>query len=510
MEINLFTLLASLPILLILILMLALRWNAARAGVAGWLCAIIVAIWGFGSGARLLGYAHAKALLLTLDVLLIIWNAFLLYRVTDEAGTIRMLSELIPKITVDRGMQALLVGWAFASFLQGVGGFGVPTAVTAPLMVGLGFHPVTAVAIPSIGHAWSVTFGSLASSFQALQSATDFAWQDLAPASAAFLACACLACGLAVAHLAGGWSSIRRHGVRILVMAAAMGGSQYLLATIGLWSIAGLGGSTAGLAAGLLLASSPKGERDKQPLWKPDRNLVLTLSGYVALVVITLIIQIPAIYERLDLLAIRVAFPALSTNLGFTTPAGYGRQIYLLRHAGSILAYSSALTYWLYCRTGLLERGSGRKIILSTVKRMTPSSFGILMLVSMAVTMSHAGMTEALASGIAASVGGLYPFVSPWIGALGAFMTGSNTNSNVVFAQLQLRTAQVIGLSAPIILAAQTAGGALGSVIAPAKIIVGSLTAGLEGQEGHVLRRMSVYTILLVSLISILAWISLV
>ena len=88
-------------------------------------------------------------------------------------------------------------------------------------------------------------------------------------------------------------------------------------------------------------------------------------------------------------------------------------------------------------------------------------------------------------------------------------MTGSNTNSNVVFAQLQLRTAQVIGLSAPIILAAQTAGGALGSVIAPAKIIVGAATAGLKGQEGHVLRRMSVYTLLLVSLMGMLTWLSL-
>jgi L-lactate permease len=69
------TLLASLPILLVLILMLALRWNAARAGLAGWLCAMIIAIWGFGAGFQLLGYAHLKALLLTLDVLLIIWCA---------------------------------------------------------------------------------------------------------------------------------------------------------------------------------------------------------------------------------------------------------------------------------------------------------------------------------------------------------------------------------------------------------------------------------------------------
>lgn len=488
--------------------MLVLRWNAVRAGVAGWLCALCIASWGFGAGAQLIGYAHAKALLLSLDVLWIIWNAFLLYRVTDEAGGIRMLSEVIPRITADRGMQALLIGWAFASFLQGVGGFGVPAAVTAPLLVGLGFHPIVAVAIPSVGHAWSVTFGSLASSFQALQSATDIAWQDLAPASAAFLAWTCLACGLAVAHLAGGWAAMRRHALPIIVMAAAMGGSQYFLATHGMWAIAGLGGGSVGLAVGLLFASTRKWRGEITSSWKLDRNLALALSGYVALVVITLIIQIPAIYERLGLFVIRAAFPALTTGLGFTTPAGYGRQIFILRHAGSILAYSSVITYWLYRRAGVLKHGSGRKILGSMLQPMASSSFGIMMLVCMAVVMNHAGMTEALASGIAASVGTFYPFVSPWIGALGAFMTGSNTNSNVVFAQLQLRTAQVLGFSAPIILAAQTAGGALGSVIAPAKIIVGSLTAGLEGKEGHVLRRMSIYTLLLVSLIGFLAWIA--
>jgi lactate permease len=500
------TFIASIPILVILVLMLAFRWNAARAGVAGWVAALVLSILVFGAGPILLGYAHLKSLLLSLDVLWIIWNAFLLYRITDQAGAIDLLSHAIPHITRERGMQALLIGWAFASFLQGVGGFGVPSAVTAPILVGLGFHPITAVAVPSIGHAWSVTFGSLASSFQALQSASDLPWQVLAPASAAFLGLACLACGVVVAHLAGGWQAIRRHLLVILVMALAMGGSQYLLAVGGMWTIAGLGGGSAGLAAGLLLA---RRNNETGSAWRPDRELFLALSGYIALVLITLILRTPAVFNRLEGLVLRIYFPALTTRLGFTTAAGYGRQIYFLRHAGSILAYTSLFTFWLYRRTGSLKPGSGRKIIRGTIQRMLPSSFGILMLVSMSVVMNHAGMTDALAGGIAAGVGFFYPAMAPFIGALGAFMTGSNTNSNVVFTQLQLRTAQVIGLSAPIILAAQTAGGALGSVIAPAKIILGSATAGLKGQEGDILRHMSLYTLILVGLIGMITWLSL-
>jgi lactate permease len=500
-------LLAAAPILLILALMIGLRWGAVRAGPAAWAAANLIAYLAFGASFRLLALAQAKALFLTLDVLLIVWNAYLLYRVTDEGGAIRIFAEWVPKLTHDRGMQALLIGWAFASFLQGVGGFGVPTAVTAPLLIGLGFQPITAVAIPSVGHAWSVTFGSLASSFQALQSATNLPWDLLASPSALLLGFACLVCGLGVSHLADGWRSIRNHFFAILILAIAMGGAQYMLAVSGMWSIAGLGGGMAGLAVGLvlILRKRPAAGGEREPVF--DRQLALALSGYAALVVITLLVQLPWINELLGAIVIRASFPALTTSLGYTTPPGYGRQIVLLRHAGAILAYSSTVAYLLYRRAGALEPGAWRRILGNTTRRMLPSSFGILMLVSMAVIMSHAGMTDELASGIASAVGGAFPLVSSWIGALGAFMTGSNTNSNVVFAQLQLRTAQLLNLSIPFILAAQTAGGALGSVIAPAKIIVGTATGGLSGQEGKVLRRMLPYTLLLIGTMSLLTFI---
>jgi lactate permease len=123
----------------------------------------------------------------------------------------------------------------------------------------------------------------------------------------------------------------------------------------------------------------------------------------------------------------------------------------------------------------------------------------------MAIIMAHAGMTDALAHGLAEGMGAVFPAVSPWIGALGAFMTGSNTNSNVVFAALQLRTAELLGYTAAVILAAQTAGGAIGSIIAPTKVVVGASTAGMAGREGEVMRKLLLYTGLLVLLISLLA-----
>jgi lactate permease len=129
-------------------------------------------------------------------------------------------------------------------------------------------------------------------------------------------------------------------------------------------------------------------------------------------------------------------------------------------------------------------------------------------MIAMALIMEHVGMTELLARGLAQGTGAWFPWFSPWIGAIGAFMTGSNTNSNVVFGALQLQTARLLGLPISLILAAQTAGAALASVAAPAKVVVGASTAGMAGKEGEVMRKLALYTLLLVLLISLLAGVS--
>ncbi|GAB4531578.1 MAG: L-lactate permease [Anaerolineales bacterium] len=499
-------LLAFLPIAVILLLMVGYRWGASRAGAAGYLTALLAAAVFFGAGPRLLAYAHAKALLLTLDVLLIIWSAFLLFRVADEAGAIRVIGDALPHLTADRGMQSLLIGWVFASFLQGVGGFGVPVAVIAPIMVGLGFSPLAAVVIPSLGHSWAVTFGSLGSSFNALMAATDLPFNVLAPDAALFLGIAGIAVGLMVLHAAEGWGAVRRLALPAVLLGAVMAAGQYLAATAGLWNVGAFIGSLAGLLVAIPLARRYRGQMGDNG-HMDTRRVLIALSGYAGLVAITLGVQlIPGIHDALGKVGVlRILFPEVATAQGFVTPAGPGRTICFLRHAGAILGVSSLLAFLIYRQAGWYQPGAGKRIVTGTVQRVMSSSVGIAAMVAMAVVMQHAGMTDALARGLADSVGRAYPAIAPWIGALGAFMTGSNTNSNVVFAALQLRTAELLGYGAALILAAQTSGGALGSVIAPTKIVVGASTGGMAGREGEVMRKMLAYTGMLVALMSLLA-----
>jgi lactate permease len=495
---------ASIPILVILVLMIGFRWGAARAGAAGYLAAFFIATAIFGAGTDALAYAHTKAIILTIDVLFIIWAAFLMYRVAEEAGAIKTIGRLLPSLTRDRGMQALLIGWVFASFLQGAGGFGVPVAVTAPILIGLGFTPLSAVIVPSIGHGWSVTFGSMGSSFNALLSATGLSASSLAPESAIFLGLACILTGPMIAHAVDGWAGVKRLLLPALVIGLVMGGVQLAIAAgAGLWNLGAFTGGLAGLAVSFWVVrwgGAGKGvERSER---KP---LLLALSAYIVLIVFTVVfLLIPPFKNWLDQVFIQIQFPETVTALGYVSPAGVNRPIHVFTHAGAILVYTSLVAYIIYHSAGMYLPGAGKCILRMTVKSMIPSSLSITLMVAMATLMHQSGMTEALAQGLAGAVGMGFPLVAPWIGAIGAFMTGSNTNSNVVFAGLQKRTAEMLSYSVPAILAGQTAGAALASVAAPAKVVVGTSTAGMEGKEGEVLRALLGYTALLVMFISLL------
>lgn len=511
-------LLALLPVLVILILMVGFNWGGSRAGAASWFAAILIANLVFAADARLIAYSQAKAIVLSLNVLYVIWMALLLYHIADEAGAVKMVGESLPRLTSDRTLQALLLGWVFVSFLQGLGGLGVPVAVTAPLLVGLGFSPIQSVIIASLGHSWAVNFGSMATAFLSLLAVTNLPAELLAPPAAVLLGSASVVCGVVVAYVAGGWSGLRRNLPAVIVLGVVMGGVQYLLVVQGFWTLGTTGAAMAGLLVGIGLAHIRR-TRSTQPARAPGakaiadppgdgrhRSLPVSLSAYAVLVALAFAINlIRPIKTVLDRVQLSLTFPVLQTGMGYANSVESSPQISVFGHPGAILLYAAMIAFTIYSLAGYYRPGAAQRILERVGRGAVNSSLGMIAMVGMAVVMSQSGMTSLLAEGVSRSFGErLFPVVSPFIGVLGAFITGSNSNSNVLFAVLQMRTAELLGLSVPLILAAQTAGGSLGSIIAPAKVIIGCSTVGLEGKEGKVIGKLLIYGMIPVIFVAML------
>jgi len=506
MEINLINwLLAAGPIILFLAVMLGFKWGGSRAGALSWLATVVTAVLFFGVRFDLIAYTYSKAFFLSLDVLLIIWTALLLYILTEQAGTISKIGSWLTHLTSDKAMHGIFLGWLFPSFLQGMGGFGVPVAVAAPLLVSTGFNPIQAIVMSSIGHAWGVTFGSMASSYQSMMAVTNLPGELLAPATAVMLGILAFISGLLVTFVADGLHGLKRAFPTTALISAILAGGQYLLSTSGLWIIAVTVPALIALIVTYFLIAGKKSKAESSPVSQKD--LLLSLLPYVILVSLTLLFNlVDGIKATLGQVKFELLFPEITTTLGDITPAGPGRAIKILTHPGTIILLSAMITYLVFRATGLLKKKDLPIVIKKTAKSSTNTTITIFAMVGIATIMSHTQMIEILALGISRAFGqAIFPLVSPFIGALGAFITGSNSNSNVLFAALQMRTAELLGLSVPMILAAQTAGGAMGSMMAPAKVILGCATVGLNNQEGEVIGKILIYGIGLVLMSGIIA-----
>ena len=519
MELNVLNwLLALLPVLAVLVLMVGFGWGGSRAGSAGFITALVLSMTVFGGDVALAAVAIGKSILLAADVLYIVWMALFFYNVTNEAGTVALIGRSLPRLTSDRAAQSLLISWVFVSLLQGVGGFGVPVAVVAPLLVGLGYSATQSVIMASLGHGWAVTFGSLGTSFVALTAVTGLPGEALAHDAALILGMACLISGSLVAYVSAGWSGFLRSIPMLLAVGAAMGLTQWWIATNGIWTLGSTSGALAGAVVGVVYVLSPlhSGKtQDRSAASASDdrsRSIVLALAAYVILLVLAFSANLFDPLEQLvNSLRIEIGFPAVSTSFGWQVPAESGRVISIFGHAGAILFYAGVITFLLYRRAGYYDNPSVWREIWSKVRGSAlKSTISILALVAMAALMTHSGMTQIIARGISETFSAeLYPLVAPFIGTLGAFMTGSNTNSNVVFGALQQETANLLALSVPVVLAGQTAGASLGSVLAPAKIIVGCSTVGLGGQEGPVIRRMLLLGLIPVAFVALITFLRL-
>jgi lactate permease len=479
--------LAIFPILVILGLMVWLRWGGQRVGPIGWLVGLIVGFTAFGLTPQTLMVSQLKGLYLSFTVLFILWPAMFLYHLVDRIGGIQAIAHSLQRLVSDHGLLVVMLAWSFTSMLEGLAGFGLPIAVVAPMLVGLGVSPIIAVAATAVGHSWSVTFGDMGVVYQTLISITRMDGAVLAPAAAFSLGLACLACGLASAWIL----KQGRLWFAILPLAVVMGGVQYLLAISGLTPMAGFGAGLSGVLAVVL--ASRVFHKNVLAVDAAGSSAPFALKGALATYgslacLMSVVALVGPVHDLFYRVALQADFPAVSTLNGFVTASA--TQIFRpLVHPGVWVLLVVLVSYWVYSKLGWCLKNTWRESATATWRSAAPASLGVISMIGLSMIMDHSGMTLLLARGVSQTLGMVFPLASPLVGILGAFATGSNNNSNVLFASLQQNAAILLGMDPRILLAAQTTGGALGSMLAPAKIIVGCSTVGLNGRDGEVLRR---------------------
>ena len=351
----------------------------------------------------------------------------------------------------------------------------------------MGVDPITAVTSVAVGHAWSVTFGDMGVVFQTLTALVRVDPLQLAGTVTTMLGIACLFCGLAAANI---FKRLDRWPV-VIVLAFIMGFVQYFLAVTKLPALAGFLAGLAGVFSGIVI----------NRIWFTDKKVVqdglkyslplgsaLISYGSLALMMI-LINLVQPIHSVLAKTTWGVSFPSVTTLTGFFTPEKINQTYQPLLHPGTTILLIALLSYLLNKLLRLYTKTNLANIAAITLSSALPAIIGIFSMVGLSTLMDHSGMNILLANLLSSIFYNSFSIVSPFIGMLGAFATGSNNNSNVLFASLQEGIAAILKISPGIIVAAQTTGGSLGSMIAPAKIIVGLSTVDKKGQEGEVLRR---------------------
>lgn len=445
-------LVAVAPFLVAGVALLGLRWSAVWAGVATLLTALAGAVlWpalelGDLAGALLGGVGTSGR------VLYVLFGGLLLFNLLSVGGGIRRVSEFLGRLEPEKEALALVVVIGAAPFFESVTGFGVAVVISAPILLAAGFSPLKAAVLASWGQC-AVPWGALGVGTVIGADLAGMSFDALSNASALLNLPLFPIYGTAALALAGGWNSVRRHGVEALVL-GTVAGLGTLLTSV--YLVPELSGAIGGLCATATFLAFRW--RRVVRLEAPVRALLP--YGFL-----------------LTLLAGANVLGPMRSLLGKLGPVFSGPGLPLLLSG----IFAAAL---LGLRTEFV--GSA---VRDTVGQWLPTAGAVLTFVLAGQVVATSGAASILASA-ATAFGGLYPAAASAVGLLGGALTGSNAASNALFMPLQIEAARSLGVSESLVAAIQNVAGSHASMLAPQRAILAATATGLLGREGEIVRAM--------------------
>jgi lactate permease len=528
--------LGLMPVLTVLVFLVILRWPARRAMPIAYVITVLIALFVWGTDANMVWAASVHGVVTALNILFIVFGAILLLYTLRESGGLATLRQGLINISPDRRIQAIIIAWLFGALIEGSSGFGTPAAIAAPLLVGIGFPAMAAVLVALIIQSTPVTFGAVGTPIL-IGVHTGLGGQE------------------AVLTAIGGAENYMQYLYQIGVNAAlfhAIVGTLIPLIMIGMltrffgkqrsfreglkaWKFALFGGvsftipyvivaylfgpefpSVFGSLIGLLIVI-PAAQRkflvpqevfdfEERSTWE-DRWIgslqdasdpvlkAKPISQLNAWLPYIIVISLLILSRTVDAVSALLRHPNVTISITNIFGSGIDTLSQPLYLPGFILLVTSVTTYFLH---GMWQDKGYARAWHAAGKVLLGAGSALIFAVPMvqvfinSASVSYSGMPLILAEGVSNVAGSFYPFFAPIVGALGAFIAGSNTISNMMFSLFQFSTAQKIGLgvdNASVVVALQAVGGAAGNMICVHNVVAAAATVGLLGREGDLIRK---------------------
>jgi lactate permease len=523
---------AVLPLICLFVLLGGLRWPAPRAAVTSLGVAIVVALAvysmpvGQALDSALLGAAFGL-----FPIMWIVWNAIWIYNMTEATGHFAVLRRSFGQISDDQRVQAVIVAFCFGALLEALAGFGAPVAITAVMLIALGFQPIKAAAVALVANTAPVAFGAIATPIITLAEITGLPKEDLGamvgrqtPALALFvpLILVGMVDGMrgvrqtwpaavvgGVVFAVGQFACANYVSVELTDIVASLAATGAIVALLQIWQpsepIVG-GRFTRGPAIAGAAVADPALEAEVRRKDDDHRDTRGEVAGafapYLIIIAVFALAQIGPIKTFLEGLGSEFGWPGLNiTNGDGEAVSATTFKFNWAAAAGTLLLLSGLLTM-LALR---VSPGRALRVYGRTLNQLKWATLTVVAVLSLAYVLNMSGQTITLGLWIAGA-GGILAFLSSIIGWLGVAVTGSDTSSNSLFGALQVSAAKEAGLDQTLLAAANSSGGVLGKMISPQNLAIGAAAVGLGGREGELFRRVLGWSLVLLLVMCVLVY----
>jgi lactate permease len=541
------TLVAALPVMVLLAL-LATGWVSAwKAALAGLITACGVAWLVFKMPARMvLASAAVGGVFALWRIIWLIVAAVFLYDITVATGQFEVMKTSVARLSADRRLQAVLVAFCFGALIEGSAGFGAPVAISGAFLVGLGFHPFKAAFLCLIANTAPVAWGGIGIPILTLSKVTGLDVHALSSTCGRILPLLSMVIPFWLVRTMTTWREMFDVWFPLTVIGGTFATVQFLWSNYVGFELVDIASAVSSMAAGVIVIRLWRPRRPWRFEWdvESDGDPVRTQSlhrtneqheltprrvarawmPFALLTAAVLVWGIPAIKPwgmpavkdwlddrlswkpKLDWLHLKVVKGAQATGHETRRPEDYETaQIDVVP-----LSSTGTAVFFAACASGAilgLSPIAMTRILIATVRRMIPAIAAILCMLALGFVTKYAGLDAVL--GLAFTRAGplLYPIFGTLLGWLGVALTGSDTSSNVLFGNLQRITALKLGLDPVLMASANSTGGVMGKMIDAQSIVVAAAATGEGGREGDLLRAVFWHSVMLALIVGAIVWV---